>query len=273
MARALGSEAPSDSLRPHVVTLTDGSVLRGRIVSQDDETVILESPALGRLILRRSDIESIEMGTLGRVRELWTLDPDYNSVMLGPTPETLPRGTAYFRSFELILLNFGVGVTDALNLSFGSVFPISADLFVVSGGFKYRVLSRETFPFGLAVAASGVYQEDTRLALASAIAGVGSRRRSLNVAVSRTFSTDESETFFIVSGDLQIANHSKILAEYGSSTSPLLDDEDFSGFVNIGFRLFGQGMSFSLTGFRPLMRDDDSDGFIAFPFAQFSKQW
>ena len=34
--------------------------------------------------MARADVESIEIGTLDRVREMWTLDPDYNSVMLGP---------------------------------------------------------------------------------------------------------------------------------------------------------------------------------------------
>jgi hypothetical protein len=279
------SPAPADSLEspgPLVeIRLSDGTLLRGRIASEDDGYVVVESELLGRLTIERVHVESVvevEETSLRSAPEAsqhrddpGRRDPDRNTIMLGPTPETLPAGTAYFRNFELFILNFGFAPSDILNLSIGTIFPVTSELRSLSVGIKLRLTSREKHGLGLAVAASGTTLDQEKFGSIIGIIGIGDAEKSLNLSVHRTFTDGEGVTFFIAGGDVLAGNGFKLFAEYGNSTDAVLSDEDFTGLVNVGFRIFGERTSFSLSGFRPLAEDTGS--FIAFPVAMYSRHF
>jgi hypothetical protein len=158
-----------------------------------------------------------------------------------------------------------------LNLSIGTLFPISTGALYFSAGFKYRVLKREKHFLGLAVAGSVSFLQDETAGTITGILGIGNRRRSLNLSVHDLFTQDDSVGFFVVGGDYQIAHGAKLLLEYANGTAAFTDEEDFSGFINVGFRLFSSRSSFTLTGFRPL--EEGGEDFILFPLAMFSRHW
>jgi len=250
------------------IYLTDGNVLRGNLIEEQAELVIFETVSLGRLEIPLANIRRIARRGQGAGE---ISDPDYNSIMFCPTAATLPKGDGYFRNFELFILNFGFGVTDALDISFATLFPVSSSALMLSGGAKLRLLDREKFPIGLALTGSYTQLEESHFGAFGGVAGIGNARRSLNLAVNRTFDDDgDAQTAFIIGGDIQGGSRSKIFAEYFNSATLLFDDtdDDLEGFINIGFRVFGERHSFSLSGFRPLV--DDSGGFIAFPMVMYS---
>lgn len=264
--------APAESLT--VLRLIDGSTIRGTLVEETEAFVVIENRLLGRIRVPREHIEAI-LGENGKEKAAaaQSFDPDYNSVLLGPTPETLPKGTGYFRSFEILILNFGAAPMNNLNLSIATLFPVSSGLGMLSAGFKYRLLSREKHHIGLAVAATGTLVNDGKLATLSGIIGVGNRRRSLSFSIHEAFVQDEDPgAFYIVCGDVQFGSSAKLLLEFGNSANRVLDDEDVNGFINLGVRMFWDRTSFTLTGFRPLF-EDDTEGFIAFPVAMFARHW
>lgn len=249
------------------ILLKDGNLLRGKLLEQRKDGIVFLTESLGRLVIPYDNITRM---ALASERAGTRLDPDANSIMFCPTPATLPGGESYFRDFELFVLNFGFGVSDALDLSLGTLFPVSTDVFLISGGTKLRLLDRRSAPVGLALTGSYTQLEETHFGALGGVIGVGDARRSLNLAINAAFDDDgATETIFLIGGDYQTARQGKVFAEYFSSSS-LLDDEDDSldGFINIGFRIFGERYSFSLSGFRPL--GTDSDGFIAFPMMMFS---
>jgi len=256
--------------QPDEILLKDGSLLLGRIVEESADLIVIETASLGRLEIPRANIERLARrdATAGVFA-----DPDQNTIMFCPTPATLPKGDAYFRDFELFLLNFGFGVTDALNLSFGTLFPVSSEVFMLSLGAKFRLVDRESAGIGLALTGSYTLLEETRFGAFGGVAGIGNRRNSLNLAVNYTYDEDgETDTAFIAGGDAQIGRRTKIFAEYFSSSTLFEDEEDdLSGFINIGFRFFGERHSFSLSGFRPL--GEDLDSFLAFPMIMYSQHF
>jgi len=251
------------------ILLTDGNLLIGRIIEEHEDYVIFETDTLGRMEILRTNIERIaRSGDRAGVM----VDPDYNSLMFCPTPATLAKGDSYFRDFELFFLNFGTGVTDAFDLSFGTLFPISSDVIMVSVGGKFRLIDREEKPVGLALVGSYTKMEDVSFSAVGAVAGVGNKRSSFNVLINRTSDDDgDSETVYIIGGDTQLTRRSKIFGEFMSSSALFADDSDIEGFINIGVRMFGDSHSFSLSGFRPL--DTNSDSFIAFPMIMYSNHW
>ena len=255
------------------IELRDGSVLRGRIVEELPGSIVIETTSLGRIEIKTDAISRIIRGSERQQRQEAKFDPDVNSILLGPTPETIPRGSTYFRNFEILILNAGVGITDDLNASFGMLFPVSTTTMLISLGLKYRLVSRETFPLGVAVAAGVNIVEDQHLSTVSFITGIGDRRRSLNLSVHGAFTEDTSESFFIAGGDVQVGGSFKFLLEYANSTDAVVNDtQDIAGFLNLGFRLFGEVWSFSLTGVRPLAAED-ADDLLLFPLAAFSRHW
>ncbi|MBK7703076.1 MAG: hypothetical protein IPI34_09420 [bacterium] len=252
------------------VLLGDGTLLTGRILEELADRIVFETDALGRLEIPRTSIVRLARG----VERTGALsDPDYNSLMFCPTPATLARGDSYFRDFELFFLNYGAAVSDALNLSVGTLFPVSSEVLMVSLGGKLRLTDRETQPVGLALTGSYTRLEEVRFGAVGVVAGVGDRRRSLNLAVNQAFDDDgDTELAFILGADVQSSRRGKVFAEYMSSASLLADeDADLEGFLNLGLRLFGESHSFSLSGFRPLT--DDSSSFIAFPMLMYSNHW
>ncbi len=252
---------------PDEVLLTDGTVLTGRIVEMNDDVVVIVTESLGRMEIPCDRVvRTARAGDDAGVR----MDPDRNTLMFCPTPETLPRGSHYFRDFELFFLNFGTAVNDDVNISVGTIFPVSADVALLSLGAKVRLLDRNEAPMGLAATGSWTLTEDVKFGHVGVVAGVGDARRSFNVAVNHAFDADGGTEMILLAGvDSQVSRSAKFFAEFMSS-SAIIDSDDIDGFLNIGFRLFGDTHSFSLAGFRPLV---DSGSFIAWPMVMYSRHF
>lgn len=264
-----GRASTPEGATPDLLRLKDGTVLRGRLVQEDDEGIVFVTEDLGHLEISRDRILRLVVHGRGDL-----VDPDRNTIMFCPTPQTLPRGQAYFRNFELFFLNYGVGLTDQVNLSLGTLFPVTEDAFMLSGGLKVRLLDREEHAVGLALTGNYTFFEDYRFGALGAVAGVGNDRRSLNFFINRAFDEDgDAETVYFLGADFQGVGNSKLLLEFFSNSPVIGDwDDDLNGFLNVGVRWFGESYSFSLTGFRPLWEDDGSS-FFAFPMVMFSQHF
>jgi len=256
---------------PETLHLEDGTVLHGRTVEETPAEIIFDSESLGIIRIPRERIVEKE-----EIITEYGVDPDVNSIMFCPTPETLPRGTGYFRSFELFFLNVGFAPTDDINLSFGTLFPVTGDFYLFSMGTKWRLLDRREHPIGLAVTGQYSLFDDYWIGGAGIVAGVGNHKRSLNLAVNRIVDEDgDTKNTYMVGADFQGMGRSKLLLEFFSN-SPLIGDfdDDLIGFINVGIRVFGDDYSFSLTGFRPLWEDDDGGSrLFAWPMVVFSKHF
>lgn len=266
---APGSASGQDAV-DHVVYLRDGTVLPGRVVEETDDTVVLLHATLGQLEIDRTTIERVEELGVEDPRPDWKSDPSYNSILLAPTPATLPKGTGYFRSIELFLLNFGYAPTDNFNLAIGTIFPLTDEFIGIMAGAKLRIVDREEHLIGLALTGSYTYLDeltDDALWSAGAVVGIGDSRKSMNLSVGGNFSGSDSSLMLMLGADAQVGARTKVIAEFGNTSADLFNDEDFNGLMNIGLRFFGDSMSFTLTGFRPL---GESSGLFLFPLAVFS---
>ncbi|MCA9751885.1 MAG: hypothetical protein KC591_06815 [Gemmatimonadetes bacterium] len=270
---AAGAVAAQESPEPATeelveLVLFDGTRVRGRIVSEAEEFVVVESDSMGRLLIDRSQIQAVNRDIPGPTSPPgWRRDPDANSLLLTPTSETLPRGDGYYRNFLLLFNNLGIAITDDFDLSAMLAFPVSSDLQIASLGAKLRLVSREETGVGVALAASGWVVSGEKVGSLGAIVSLGNHRRSLTGAVNHGFADGGGEVFFFLGGDVQVGRGFKLLAEYGNSASALTDDTDFRGLINVGFRAFWESTSFTMTGFRPL---EDTGDFLAFPLVMFS---
>ncbi len=252
--------------------MEDGSVITGTVIDSSDTTYTIQTTTMGTVTVERSriiDTEWLEEKQMkAKLRGRPGEDPDYNSLLFMPTPETLPVGDYYYRNFELLFNNFGATIADGISVSAAAAFPVTGDLLLFSFGGKVRILSRDEAGVGLALAGSSFFADNESAQTLTGIVGIGDRRRSLNVAVNYAFASGDNGVFWMVGGDFQVGRGFKLLAEYANSENSLFADDDFNGLINVGFRAFWRRVSFTLTGFRPL--EETGGSFIAFPMASFS---
>lgn len=263
-------DAPAGPLAELV--LVDGSTVRGRILSETDAFIRIDTPMLGELQIDRRRVRTVTYDVAGPpVAHGWRDDPDGNSLLLTPTARMLPKGAAYYRNFVLLFNNFGFAPADYLNLSFMMAFPVTSDVRIVSLGAKVRLLAREEIGVSVAASTSFWFVDEERAGTVGGIVTAGNLRRALTGALNYGFADGDGKTFVFVGGDLQIGPGVKLLAEYGNGTSAITDDHDFKGIINVGLRFFREQSSFTLTGFRPL--EEESGDFLAFPLAMFSARF
>lgn len=263
-ARNRGFEGPPPLF---LVELVDGSQLTGRILAESEDMVVLDIPAHGRVHLLREQIASIQAVPGPR-----TGDPDFNSVLLTPSPCTVGRGRGYFRAYDVVVFNAGYGLTDRLDVSALGIWPFLSDFVAI--GLKYQVVDRQLRGLGFALTGLHVIAEDDqRYTGLGAVLGLGNDRRSINLAVER--GVDESGTrggSVMLGGDLQLLPRAKLLAEWRDSQLDVASDDDVvSGYVTFALRLFGDSTSFTIGAVNPIGPGTDDSSFI--PLFLLSAHW
>lgn len=124
------------------VLMKDGTLVRGTILGQTDNTVVIRSPHLGVLRIPRAQIAKLS----GYVRNYhaegsWSFDdPNYTNSLVMPTANTLPAGRGYVGDYELVFLTGAVGVTDWFMINAGTLLiPLPAEDMIFDYGFKLRL--------------------------------------------------------------------------------------------------------------------------------------
>jgi hypothetical protein len=122
---ALPFEALGQTARGEVVEirLKDGSLIVGRIVSEDGGRAVIKTVAGADVSVERDQIKSIQR-TAGAVvqGEFWTEDVVDSKLFLGPTGRSLKRGEGYVAIDSIFLPVFQIGVTDRFSIGMGAPF-------------------------------------------------------------------------------------------------------------------------------------------------------
>jgi len=115
------SESP-DSLRK--VTMIDGSVFIGVLVSETSQTISLETRYLGTINLSRNDIQRIDVLDTYPLDggEIWFENPNSTRYLFGPSAIPLKKGEGYYQNVYVILQSFNYGITK--NFSIGAGFDV-----------------------------------------------------------------------------------------------------------------------------------------------------
>jgi len=117
---ALGQTAPREIVE---IRLKDGSLIVGRIVSEDGGRALIKTVSGADVTVDRDQITSIQ-STAGAVvnGEFWTQDAVSSKLFLGPTGRSLKRGEGYVAIDSVFLPVFQIGVTDRFSIGMGAPF-------------------------------------------------------------------------------------------------------------------------------------------------------
>ena len=223
------------------IRLADGSVLYGRIVSDDGGRVVVQTQGGARVELARTQIRSIEpLG--GRLvnGEVWTADPNGTRLFFGPTGRTLPAGTGQFAVYELVLPFVSVAAGDRVTLSAGTPVIPGAIGKAFYAEAKVQAIAMPTLHASVGALAFATDEDDEAAGVLYAVATAGTEDRAVTVSAGFPFVTGDriSQTPAIqIGGEYRVSRRIKLMSEnyfVPGETGTIL-----SG----GVRIFGERLS------------------------------
>lgn len=109
-----------------VFTLTDGSIITGKILRKTDEETIVETQNLGKISLPTSKIRSFvqfDEGTVARDGNFWFKNPNCTRYLFAPSAIQLRKGEGYYQNFYGAGNAVNVGVTNYFSMGGGILGP------------------------------------------------------------------------------------------------------------------------------------------------------
>ena len=273
-------EGSKESAEPSLsrVTLTDGQVLIGEVVSESDDEIVLQLPSGAQLPIARNLIKDVEanqgaMVTVGGA--LWHADPNRTRYLYGPSAMMLRQGELSFSQKELLFSTVAYGVTDFLSVQVGTVLPAwffgpsafnliaavkvgtqVAPKFHLAGGAQILVV-----PFIPRSPAAG------GMLFTTGTYGDGNMHFSLSAGVpfiTGFGSTQVGQALFSLSGNVRVAKFVALISE-----NWLIPDFTRGGFIAIpsfAVRLMGEHLAVDIGAILPFTHTGLSTGGIPIPW-------
>ena len=257
-----------DSVNVKVVT-KDGSVITGELVSETESEVIIQSATLGRIVLQRSNISSIDMSGTSSFE---VVEDYYNSTrnFVSPTGFMLKKGQSYYENVGIFFNSFAFGVTDNFNVAvggevatllFGEQFPI---LYVSP---KFGVNINETAAWGIGTTVFSSPSDDFNgFGFLNTSFTFGNRNNNFTIGtgIGFDFSDDINDDIIpiMVGGNFRISRKISLVTDnfiilYNDAT-------DTVGVLSAGIRVhFENGAGINVALWRPTT---DWSDVIALPF-------
>lgn len=241
-------------------SLRDGSIVKGLVLSSDDNSVTLKLSGGSVLKILRSEIESIDYET--GFYAPWS-DPNTTRLLFGPTGRTLKQGDGYFSVVEIFIPMLAYGVTDFVTVSGGiSLVPGSGDqLYYFS--LKGRPLHTGNFDLSAGAMYANVTDEDANGLITVFTAGTfGNEMNSLTLGTGFGFEPGggkSSGALFLIGGDLRVSRSLKLISE-----NWLYPANDGAYVFSLGARFFGRQLAadFALV----YLTDNDGETVSGWPF-------
>ncbi len=221
------------------VELRDGSRLVGRVVSEDDTSLKIETTGGLEVTVPRSSVVSM---TAAGERSIG-VDPNYSRLMYAPTGRPLRKGDGYFSDYELLFPGVAYGLTDNFTLAGGlSVIPgigLDEQLFYISPKLGFKLSDRASVAVGALLAGAGGGDGDGGSAyIGFAVGTYGTRKHSLTVGFGIGDTSDEysdAVPIAMAGGTATLSRHVALVGE-----TWLFLNDDF----RIGEQPFGVALRF-----------------------------
>jgi hypothetical protein len=105
------------------VTTTDGNILMGTLIQENDQHIILSVEGIGEVTIERNRISSIQVIDPERIRDgqYWFVNPQGTRYFFAPNAIGLKKGAGYYQNTWIFFNNVNYGVTDNFSIGAGTV--------------------------------------------------------------------------------------------------------------------------------------------------------
>ena len=249
------------------IETSDGQTLIGTIVSDTDDTVVLDSRGVGVVRLPRAEIERMTRVDPDQLRdgEYWYPNPQSTRYLFAPNALGLPRGQGYYQNTWILLNNVNYGVSENFSVGAGTIpiFLFGAEALPLWVLPKVSVSGpQEQFHFAGGAVLGGILGSDGGSAgLLYGSATVGSRDHNATFGVGYGYTNGSlAETpLFNISGMTRISPSFYLLSE-----NYVIPGPEGTTLISAGLRWAPENFAVDFALVRPL--SEDLDGVVGLPW-------
>lgn len=105
----------------HVVYLKDGSTVHGKMVSENDTEIKLQTSNMGEVIIKKSEITKTEILQDEKFKKgkYWFPNPNSTRYLFGPTGRNMKKGSGYYQNIDIFFNSLHYGFTDWFSIGAG----------------------------------------------------------------------------------------------------------------------------------------------------------
>ncbi len=107
--------------KTYQVTMTDGSVIAGKLVSSTATEIVIQSGTMGEVKIQREKIKTmVEVSSINdKVSGVWFPNPNPNKYLIGNSAIPMEKKSGYYQNTWIFVNNFSYAFTDFLSVTAG----------------------------------------------------------------------------------------------------------------------------------------------------------
>lgn len=253
------SQNDSTQVQINRIELTDGSILVGKILSEDDVSVRFKTQSGTELTIKKDQIKKREVISGKMVQgELWRNDPNQTRLLFAPTGKALKSGQGYFSVYEIFFPFIAVGITDYLTLAGGFSLVPGAESQLLYLAPKITPIHLEKFDLAAGVLYMKVPEEDEGVGIIYSVGTYGNESVSFTLGLGFAFAGGEvaDKPVFALGLEARISKSTKFITE-----NWLIPDSEVQ-LISAGIRFFGENLAADFALIYPAGADPEGFPFI-----------
>jgi hypothetical protein len=260
------SRAQADSTTTNLekLELSDGSVLIGSVVSENNQAIHFQTRAGVVMTIEKSKIKSRKLLHGEYVGgELWSNDPNRTRLFFAPTGRALKAGQGYFAAYEIFFPFLAVGITDFLTVAGGVTLIPGAENQLFYFAPKITPLRLENFDLAAGVLFIKIPDESEWAGITYGVGTYGTEKAALTAGLGFGFFGGDfaEKPVYLLGGEIRLGKGTKFISE--NWLIPGSDVQIVSG----GIRFFGENLAADFAFLYPA--GADTEGFPFLPWIGF----
>jgi hypothetical protein len=247
------------------IELIDGSVLIGKIMSEDEHTIQFLTNSNIEMSIPVEQVRKKERIS-GRIvkGQLWRSDPNRTRLFFAPTGKALKAGQGYFSVYEIFFPTVAVGITNYIAVAGGiSLFPGSSEQLLYLAP-KVTPVQADKFDLSAGVLLLKIPDEDETAGIVYGVSTYGTENSALTLGIGFAFAGGEfaDKPVFALGGEIRVGRYVKLISE-----NWLIPNSDVQ-VISAGIRFFGENLAADFALIHPL--GSDIEGFPFLPWIGFA---
>jgi hypothetical protein len=263
--------------KTYQITLKDGSVFTGKIVSITDSEIIIQSRTIGELRLKKENIKT--MAPISSIDEkrsgVWFPNPNPSRYLLGTSAIPMEKNTGYYQNTWIFFNSFAYAFTNNFSVSGG--FEIFSLLAKGDGPYAFYINPKVSFKVGDNFYAGGSVLYANTIKTVDEFGGLGTlnffgtygnKNNNITGALGWGWADGEfsSKPLITISGMVRVSKRIALVSENWISPG-IGSDGSYYGIFSYGIRFLGEKTAIDLAF---VNNKDIAEGLaIGFPWLDF----
>ena len=242
--------------KTYMVTMNDGSVISGKLLSITDTEVVIQSGTMGEVRLQKANIKSMtQVSSFNEKKSgIWFTNPNPTKYLLGNSAIPLEKKSGYYQNTWVFVNSFSYGITRNISISAG--FEIISIFMGADGPYAFYINPKASFKIAnnFYAGANILYANTIRtveefggLATFNGFATYGNKNNNITTGVGFGWADGEFSTkpVIVISGMVRASRRIGFVSE-NWIVPGVNEDGGYYGIYSYGIRFLGEKISVDL---------------------------